>query len=139
MPYVVPSFPLLANIWQDWKAATPVYATPFLRNQPCNLSPGKRVFLTYTNPVNNPQGTNCCAFPMELLIGKLTDVRCGSTTGGPDLIEVPANSKRFYQVAYVDDIGKGFANEHRLVIMYMVNAAVVFTLATYNCPPHPLP
>jgi hypothetical protein len=53
----------------------------------------------------------------SLLIPKLSDVRDWSSGGQADMIECPAASGRWYQVAIVDDVGKGFSNEYRLVWM----------------------
>jgi hypothetical protein len=48
-----------------------------------------------------------------LLLPMLTDIRSDEKGPGSDWAEVPAGSGRFYQVVYVEDIGKGFSNEHR--------------------------
>jgi hypothetical protein len=62
-------------------------------------------------------GTGLAGVPivaMSLLLPALTDVRATQGVGGvPDTVEVPAGSGRWYGVAGVDDIGKGYANEHR--------------------------
>jgi hypothetical protein len=49
---------------------------------------------------------------MVLLLFPLTDI-AGVAEGYGDVVEVPAGSGRFYTVQFVDDLGKGFANEHR--------------------------
>jgi hypothetical protein len=54
---------------------------------------------------------------MYMLLPKLTDVRGSLNVAGADTIECPAGSGKYYQCKYVDDRGKGFANEHRVVIM----------------------
>jgi hypothetical protein len=50
---------------------------------------------------------------MVLLLPKGTDVRDELNATGRDGVECPAGSGRFYEVIFVDDIGKGFPNEHR--------------------------
>jgi hypothetical protein len=65
---------------------------------------------------------------LVLLVPALTDVRDYSSSGGPDFVEAPAGSGRWYQAVYVDDIGKGFPNEHR--------AAVLIKSPPW---PHPIP
>ena len=58
---------------------------------------------------------------MFLLLPALTDVRDDSSAGGgstfADFVEAPALSGRFYKVVAVDDIGKGFPNEHRCAVL----------------------
>jgi len=73
-----------------------------------NLAWGKRVSL------NNFVGGEAI---MTLLVPPGTDVRGPVCTTGPDYVEVPAGTGRFYQVIGVDDLGKGFANEHRGVLL----------------------
>jgi len=50
----------------------------------------------------------------QLLLPKLTDIRSDEkSNSGDDIVECPAASGRFYTAAYVEDLGKGFSNEHR--------------------------
>lgn len=110
MAFTLPVFDLTCN----------VYSGPWLgkllraAGVPCNLAWGRRVspFLVL-NEGQSPefQGT------MTLLLPALTDVRDGSGNGPVDILEVPAGSGRWYAAWSVDDIGKGFANEHRAVII----------------------
>lgn len=50
---------------------------------------------------------------MNLLLPSLTDVRGPQDVDGEDVVECPQGSGRFYRVTFVDDIGKGYPNEHR--------------------------
>jgi hypothetical protein len=61
---------------------------------------------------------------MVLLIAPLTDIRDGfnAPINSSDWIEAPAGTGRFYRVVFVDDIGKGFPNEHRFAILQKVLA-----------------
>jgi len=80
----------------------------------CNLAWGRRVNVASTG------GTSEIGVPLvtvTLLLPALTDIRGPQSSGGPDLVEVPAGSGRTYLVAMVDDIGKGFANEHRAAVL----------------------
>jgi hypothetical protein len=54
-------------------------------------------------------------FLMTLLLPALTDIRVAMQSTPPpmDVLEVPSGSGRWYGVLAVEDIGKGFANEHR--------------------------
>jgi hypothetical protein len=64
---------------------------------------------------------------MNLLLPALVDIRGPQDTIGADQVEVPAGSGRWYSVVGVDDIGKGFANEHR-------SAALVAIFGTWPAP-----
>lgn len=109
MPYIVPAFPLIVNIWRN---GNPTINPPDVVS-PGNLSPGKRVMVA---PILAP-GLDPPQLLMEVLLPKLTDVRGWNAAAGPDTVEVPSGSGRFYSVAMVDDIGKGFTNEHRFAIL----------------------
>lgn len=79
-----------------------------------NLAWNKRVAVPSTG------GTGSLGVPlftMTLLVPKLTDIRDRLHVGGSDTVEVPAGSGRYYEAVYVDDLGKGFANEHRGVLL----------------------
>lgn len=81
---------------------------------PCNLAMGRRV-QTQTFDLAQPQYQP--AQP-HLLVPALTDVRDFSTVGAVgsyDMVEVPAGTGRWYRVGIVDDVGKGFPNEYRML------------------------
>lgn len=63
---------------------------------------------------------------LTLLLPAGTDVRAGPVPNPPgnDLVEVPAGSGRSYIVLSVDDIGKGFPNEHRAAILTPTSVAM---------------
>jgi hypothetical protein len=115
MPFVLPTFNLTANIWRS--ANLPPGGPPAVVT-PCNFSLGRRVVTaTDYTPWFNARagggvGINCLLRIM--LCPALTDVRGLFTAGLPDWVEVPAGSGRLYNVLDVDDMGKGFPNEHRL-------------------------
>jgi hypothetical protein len=55
------------------------------------------------------------------LVPALTDIRDQfNAFTGKDTVEVPFASNRFYWVTYVDDVAKGFDNEHRLAFLQKV-------------------
>jgi hypothetical protein len=66
---------------------------------------------------------------MNLLLPPAVDVRGPQDTVSFDMVEVPAGSGRWYSVVGVDDIGKGFSNEHR--------TAAIFALAGSWVAPYP--
>jgi hypothetical protein len=57
--------------------------------------------------------TSFSSATMLLLLPALTDIRPNGITAVADTVEVPSGSGRYYFVLFVDDIGKGFPNEHR--------------------------
>lgn len=52
-----------------------------------------------------------------LLVPAGTDIRDRLSLNTPDLLAVPGGTARLYIAEYVDDLGKGFPNEHRFVLM----------------------
>lgn len=131
MPYVIPQFNLFCQLW-DYPAYTlvppvPPAADPREVNVPCALVYGRRV------NVAAALGYGEFGYPtflMNLLLPAGTDIRGPQNrTGGPDLVEVPQGSGRYYVVYGVDDIGKGWPNEHR--------TAAIQSLAFTWSPPYP--
>jgi hypothetical protein len=108
MAFTQPAFNLTVNIW---RAATPPGTIPPDVTAMCNLTWGKRV----NAPASGGTGAIGVVFLAPvLLLPKGTDIRSDEKCStGNDTCEVPAGSGRFYTVIYVDDLGKGFANEHR--------------------------
>ena len=112
MPYSLPTFNLLCNIWHPPYVIPPI-GGPSESIVPCQLrDPGRGPSETQRNPttLNWQPG-------FTLLVPKLTDVRDAYSPGGADLIECPAGSNRWYQANYVDDVAKGFPNEYRKVFL----------------------
>jgi hypothetical protein len=132
MPYVLPSFPLSINIWHEYSTGSNNYEAPDVVTV-CNLSPGKRVMVNGTISHTGLIFT----YPMEILLPKLTDIRPFNNGIASDVCEVPAGSGRTYLVQYVDDIGKGFANEHRFALCYMTFDGLNF--ADVGDVPYPIP
>lgn len=115
--YTIPTFNLLINIW---RGTTPITNPPDVTTMG-NLAWGNRInnmtSRTYTG--GTPTVTHNSA-AMTLLLPKLTDIRgLIPAFGQGDTVEAPAGSGRYYTTLYVDDIGKGFANEHRAAIISM--------------------
>jgi hypothetical protein len=62
------------------------------------------------------------SYPL-LLMPAGTDVRCELQGNPDDVVEIPVGSGRWYQVMMVEDIGKGFLNEHRCAcVMQIANS-----------------
>lgn len=118
MAFRLPTFNVTVNIWRSTNSHTnpPDVVTVG------NLSPGRLVSVSGTNPFLVAPGS-IVAF-MLLRLPPLTDIEDGILSGtlSPDQVEVPAGSGRFYRSVYVDDIAKGFANEHRFA--YVVKGSI---------------
>lgn len=108
MAFVVPAMPIEFHAWTngDDPLTDPPRVTDF-----CNLAWGKRVS-SYQGEIGTPNEP-----VMTLLCLALTDIRGPQNSGGADVIECPKDSGRFYTCLGVDDIGKGFPNEHRAAIL----------------------
>jgi len=112
MAYKLPVFNLVCNIKRPPFANTPAIPSPPYRlsSVSCQLAYGERMNASSTG------GTGFAGIPlqtMNLQLPKLTDIRGPQDSVSFDMVEVPAGSGRWYWVTFVDDIGKGFTNEHR--------------------------
>lgn len=140
MSFVVPQMPLSCNIWLHFQPGVSTYASPDVTIS-CNLTPGKRVFMNTDNlRIYSTDGRTVFGQCVELLLPKLGQISAGSPAKTPSVVEVVPGSQRMYWVVYVDDVGKGFANEHRMAVMRMINeAALPFSDVSLNVPPAVLP
>ena len=107
MPYSLPTFNLAVNIWRN---AAPPPAPPAVVTFG-NLTPGKRT-IAFQKPANIAAIDT--VFLHFLLLPAHTDIRADVFTGNNDIVEVPAGTGRYYTVSHVEDVGKGFPNEHRM-------------------------
>lgn len=127
MAFVLPTLNLLCNIFTSdaFRPSIIPTAPPRHADVECQLTYGRRVNVASTG------GTNAQGYPllaMNLLLPSGTDVRGPQDVSGhPDIVEVPAGSGRWYFCFGVDDIGKGFDNEHR-------TAAILPMLSTWTPP-----
>lgn len=103
MGYTVPPMPLTCNVWTH--SSLPPNP-PRIAGLACNLAMGKRISGSVTSTI-----------VPQLLVPALSDIRDGFNASGQDYVEVPAGSGRFYVVNEVDDMGKGFPNEHRFAVL----------------------
>lgn len=106
--YGLPAFPIMVGI----RSSGSTVGAPRVTVE-ANLAYGKRVMTQYWDW--SLSGEN--AVFANLLLPALTDIRDYSSTTGSDSVECPVGSGRFYLVDYVDDLGKGFPNEHRFALM----------------------
>lgn len=135
MRFILPTFNLPINIWRSAISGGSLnYAAPDVITI-CNMTPGRRVMISMAVPVV-PAAP---AFHMEVLLPKLTDIRANWNSQGSDICEIPGGSERFYQVDYVDDIGKGFANEHRLALVAYERNGFTWSDVGFLAAPVPMP
>ena len=128
MAFKLPTFNLLCNISQPDVVDTPGIPDPPSRivDQPCQLTYGKRVQVASTGGTTE---VGVLVLTMNLLLPAKVDVRGPQDVVTFDMVEVPAGSGRWYRVYGVDDIGRGFSNEHR--------TASILALAKSWTPPYP--
>jgi hypothetical protein len=112
MSFSVPTFNLRCNIY------TGPWLTKSIRlTSDCNLAYSRRqqtMAGAFSTSVDSP-------LLMSLLLPAGRDVRDLSCSTVEDVIECPLGSGRWYQVAAVDDIGKGFPNEHRCAVLFAIS------------------
>jgi len=109
MGFRLPNFNVACNVWNNGPTIPPAGPPTFTVNG--NLSPGKLTISQKNAAGAFPQ------FTMLLRVPALTDLR-GYNFATASVLECPAASGRFYQCWYVDDIAKGFPNEHRFCEMW---------------------
>jgi hypothetical protein len=110
MAFDIPTFNTAIGIWNGpWLSRTVRGLTA------CNLAFGRRVQQSWLSGGNWENAAG--GFQMLLLLPYRTDIRSGLVQLHPDIVEVPALSGRWYQVIAVDDIGRGFPNEHRAAVI----------------------
>lgn len=120
MPFVVPQMPLLCDIYSGpWLSKALKQA-----DVACNLAWGKRIQAAFAYGASDTSALHQC--PMTLLLPALTEIwdGAGLTGDDADIVEVPSGTGRWYCVFYVDDIGKGFPNEHRAAIIFKLYEAI---------------
>jgi hypothetical protein len=128
MAFKLPTFNLRCNISQPDVADTPgIPDAPYrIVDQACQLTYGRRVQVASTGGTTE---VGVLVLTMNLLLPAGVDIRGPQDVVTFDMVEVPAGSGRWYRVYGVDDIGKGFSNEHR--------TASILALAKSWTPPYP--
>lgn len=123
MSFNVPTFNLECDIY------TGPWNTRVLRiaGQECNLQYGRRPHQNSDFPLANEFSA-----VMNLLLPALTDIRSTLCSYIADSVECPAGSGRWYLVAAVDDVGKGFDNEFRVATLLSASEAKFGTGSEYN-------
>ena len=103
--FTLPTFNITAKIWRFGVATSDPPAVVTV----ANLAAGRRV-LTLPGGMAGPGAT---LGSMLLLMPKVTDIQDAKNGIGPDTVEVPSGTGRFYQATWVDDVSIGFPTEHR--------------------------
>src|SRR6476620_11318073 len=107
MPFTLPQFPLDCDIYSG-----PWIGKTFRQTVSANLIFGRRMYLWPTTLEVDER--DVFVAEMFVLFPALTDVRTGAQgILAHDYLELPADSGRWYMVQFVDDVAKGFDNEHR--------------------------
>lgn len=134
MSFTLPDFNITCNIY------TGPWSTKALRLAAvaCNLAWSRRVGAgqEYIDP---QLSGSFVTGSMSLLLPAGTDLRAFPTYPISDVVEVPAGTGRWYLVGFVDDIGRGFANEHRCGLIAQMNPQVNFGLYAGSQWPTPMP
>ena len=107
--YSTPTFPLVAAI----VGGGVLDNTQARLTAPCNLALGKGVHVQGWFDLDGAD-----ALFTKALMPRGTDVRDRFSDGGPDAVECPSGSGRWYLVHTVLDVGSGFPNEYRLAVIY---------------------
>ena len=106
-PPKVPQFPIRCSVWFSYVGALPPMVGANLVAIACQL-----------RAPETSQVSNALAMGMYLLVAKLTDIAVTRfPANGADLVECPSGSGRYYNVTFVDDVAKGFANEYRRAVL----------------------
>jgi len=121
MPFVVPTFNISCNVKTVAALAPALFVAPWrLTAQPCALVFGRRTQVPALKQ-GATFGTVVPVYEMSLLVPALTDLRGFQSVGAAfEVVECPAGSGRFYWCSSVDDIGKGYSNEHRSGLLVAV-------------------
>lgn len=117
MSFRIPSFPLAVDVYTG-----PWLTRAFREQVQGNLCIGRR---SQDFPDFNDISANVYTGTMFLLLPPGTDVRdMNQNIPANDVLEVPSGSGRWYAVALVDDVAKGFDNEHRYALINKISARV---------------
>lgn len=121
MAFTLPNFNLTCNVRPTTSNAWPPGTIPATANrltgQACALVCGHR---STSSAVQISATTSYpTSLAMFLLLPVGTDVRgMQDSTGHTDAVECPAGTGRWYQVGWVDDVAKGYPNEHRVALLF---------------------
>jgi hypothetical protein len=131
MPFIVPTFNLLCNVWvrANWDAGGPGFGNPpNFANAPCALRfDQKAAYFAGTSFTT--------VFLDTLIVPAGADLQFPAYNGAntfqdPDIVEVPSGSNKWYFIMDVHDAAKGYSNEYRLAFILAGQAVTGTRLAT---------
>lgn len=127
MAFRIPTFNLTANVWRGLSFVGPLPPPDLVVQANLQFAHKSKVDIA-----DNPGLTSL----MYLLVPAGTDIRGRwQPTFQADAVEIPAGSRRFYAVIFVDDVAKGFGNEYRIAGMVQIDDLTALGLTF----PIPLP
>lgn len=115
MAFVIPTFNLVCDIFS---AAAPPPAAPRIAGQVCQLRAPS------VQAQNLGNGLLAITQTIALILPKGTDIRDQYCTpiNSSDIVELPPGTGCRYQVLWVNDIGRGFPNEHRYATLAKISS-----------------
>jgi hypothetical protein len=112
MTFKPPTLNLVCNIWTVWtEQPTKPSRGPDQFHIACQLR------TTLVGAVVGAGLSGVGTILTSVLLPARTDVRTSQAFNQRSLLEVPAETGRFYVLVAFDDRAKGFANEHRIVVV----------------------
>lgn len=113
MAFVLPTFNITVHIYSA--GLPPPTGTPRIIDQEAQLRAPAANNVMFVSSVG-------ASSAMILLLPPGVDIRDQFNTpiNSSDYVEAPAFTGRFYRVIFVDDIAKGFPNEHRYAVLQKV-------------------
>jgi hypothetical protein len=114
----LPTLNLTANVWHN-SGVVPPAGAPDIAGMACQLA------WDHSGDIATPPAAQ--KHFMKMRVPPRSDLRDANSSTGPDVVEIPAGTARYYAVQLVDDVGRGFPNEFRQALV---------TLAAH---PTPLP
>jgi hypothetical protein len=105
--FQLPTFNLDMNVWHGYPLSGPWPPT-----RPADFT-FKGQLAEWSRLIIHITGATGSAF-IQIRAPKGTDLRGQNSTTANDVVEAPAGTGRYYQIVFVDDVGKGFSNEYRL-------------------------
>lgn len=114
MAFVLPTFPITCEIFDS--GLPPPAGPARISGQPCQLR-APQANMTIIIPAAGATSS------VVLLLPPGTDIRdpWNAPINSNDYVEAPSGSGRFYRVMFMDDIAKGFSNEHRFAVLIKVS------------------
>lgn len=129
MAFVKPQLNILGNMWfnANWRGLWPAFGNPpSYANFPCQLRPGCKNFTVTSSLVEATSVQELC---VDLSVDwTMPAFQTAEWPAWPDIVEVPAGSECWYFVLDVADVGRGFMNQHRVLLIAKTSVYGYFAL-----------